>query len=480
MAGFGDSPFGNTPFGGEGGTPTPAVTVNVALTGTGTLTASRSVAVTRPASLTGTGALTASSTSSVPTPSVTVNAALTGLGQLTAATSSTTPPAAARSPLSIPGAIRWATAEDAAVKTDGAITGLVDRVSGFTYEPGSIGPVYRAAGIGGRPSLEWTASNANAVLIEQATPPLGSEYAFWAVAYRTGGGANAILLALDTASAGGRVFQLGYATTNTARSVGFYGSGSTRLDAGPSFVAADAHLHIGQSLGSTVETFTDGNTNGATTTGTGAATGTSGQRLVVGRGDVANSNYNYVGQIAEWGTYDHALTPAERATLDSYVQDKYGIAVADYVPPPATTAPAVTVNAPLTGTGTLTATASSSAPAPSVTVNVTLTGTGTLTAARSATLTRSGTLTGTGTLTATSSSAAQGSVSASLTGTGTLTATVSGISVTRTVALTGTGTLAGRVDTGGVSAFYRTRAGTWAPLRVRAPGGWATSKFRLL
>ena len=50
--------------------------------------------------------------------------------------------------------------------------------------------------------------------------------------------------------------------------------------------------------------------------------------LLVGAG-----TSNFSGYMAEWWIYDHKLSDADRAQVHSYVQDKYGISVSDYVPP---------------------------------------------------------------------------------------------------------------------------------------------------
>lgn len=56
------------------------------------------------------------------------------------------------------------------------------------------------------------------------------------------------------------------------------------------------------------------------------ATGTT---LAVGNHGVLSRPYN--GDVAELLLYDHALTAAERATVHSYVQDRYAIPVSDYL-----------------------------------------------------------------------------------------------------------------------------------------------------
>jgi hypothetical protein len=72
--------------------------------------------------------------------------------------------------------------------------------------------------------------------------------------------------------------------------------------------------------------------------GTAAGSGTSNQTLTASTATIGRGFSNgepWRGYIAMILAYDKVLSPEEQATIDSYAQDKYGIAVADYVAPPA-------------------------------------------------------------------------------------------------------------------------------------------------
>jgi hypothetical protein len=267
----------------------------------------------------------------------------------------------ARSPADIVGLIRWSRADDYAATGDGNqfTSGTVaDRANATTlWAPGTAGsgPMYHAslATLGNRPTLEFDGTYTDALAESVTTTDLpGTGFSAWAVALRasTGGGTTPALLSEDTIINPNRVMQLGYGNASNlqARMVAFATStGTTRIDTElTTSPKATAVVVTGVATTTSSEAFVNGtSTAGPTTTPTGLYVIT-GRRLIVGAAETTSNTYGFAGHIAEWGVYDHPLTAAERATLHSYVQDRYGITVADYVAAPTTSAG--------TGTGTWT------------------------------------------------------------------------------------------------------------------------------
>jgi hypothetical protein len=89
-----------------------------------------------------------------------------------------------------------------------------------------------------------------------------------------------------------------------------------------SIVSFDRTLH------STMDTFLNG-TIGAPVTDNTSGTTTNTSKLSVGSRSGGTSNA-WQGALAEVIYYTRVLTSTERQTVDSYLQDKYGIAVSDY------------------------------------------------------------------------------------------------------------------------------------------------------
>ncbi len=113
----------------------------------------------------------------------------------------------------------------------------------------------------------------------------------------------------------------------------------------PGATTAAGHVYIGGFSGSSSFVTLDG---AARTTGNGGTLAT-GTTVYLGRHGTTAARY-FPGDIAEVMIYDHVLTLDEQSSIDSYVQDTYGITVADYV----SAAPVVTDV--LTATATATAT----------------------------------------------------------------------------------------------------------------------------
>lgn len=275
----------------------------------------------------------------------------TAFGGMAAAPAPPPPPPPPRSPQTVPGLMRWSRADDFAVVGDGAqfTSGAVgDRVTvGATWAPGTAGsgPTYHAAvaALNNQPTLEFDGTVPDALAETGTTDLPGSGFSVWAVALRaaTGGGTTPALLSEDTTAAPNRVMQLGYGNASNIqmRMVAFATStGTTRIDTElTTFAKATPVVFTGLATTTSSEAFINGtSSSGPTTTPTGLYV-TTGRRLIVGAAETTSATYAYAGHIAEWGVYDHPLTAAERATLHSYVQDRYGITVSDYVP--ATTTP---------------------------------------------------------------------------------------------------------------------------------------------
>ncbi len=155
-----------------------------------------------------------------------------------------------------------------------------------------------------------------------------------------------------------------------------------------------------------------------------------------------SSTLFWTGPAVEIAVFDRTLTDAERASVHSYFQDKFGIAVSDYVATAAlsstgslaaTATPSATRAAALSSTGSL-----STSISPALTATPLLSSTGSLSAASIPATTTTAALSGTGALTATV--AAGEAIAAALSGTGTLSATQFAATIAA-VAMSGTGTL---------------------------------------
>lgn len=247
-------------------------------------------------------------------------------------------------PQSVPGLTRWSRADDYAATGDGlqfTSGSVVDRGNaGTSWAPGTAGsgPTYRAsvAALGNQPALEFDGTVADALAELNTTTTLPSTgYTVYAVHARaaTGGGTTPALVSQDQITTN-RVVQLGFstATPSQGRLVAFTNATATaRTDAGTTLATKTTPAVFTGSADTTMsEIWSNGTSAGATTTPTGLYT--TARRLIVGAAESTNTTYPFAGHIAEWGVFDHVLTAAERSTLHSYVQDRYGpsITVSDY------------------------------------------------------------------------------------------------------------------------------------------------------
>ena len=86
---------------------------------------------------------------------------------------------------------------------------------------------------------------------------------------------------------------------------------------------------------STYAFYAGGTANG---TGTHAVTLTAAQTTALGAGLTGGAGFDFmVGDIAEIIVYDSVLSAGDRATVHTYIQDKYGITVSDYAGAPRVT-----------------------------------------------------------------------------------------------------------------------------------------------
>jgi hypothetical protein len=329
------------------------VTVPAILTATAATAAALTGPVTVLATLTATAVATATVAGQVQTTATVTGGFGSSFGTAfggMAAVPPPPPPPPPRSPQTVPGLMRWSRADDFATVGDGAqfTSGAVgDRVTaGATWAPGTAGsgPTYHAAvaALNNQPTLEFDGTVPDALAETGTTDLPGSGFSVWAVALRaaTGGGTTPGLVTQDTTATPNRVMQLGYGNASNIqeRMVAFATStGTTRIDTElTTFAKATPVVFTGLATTTSSEAFVNGTSSGPTTTPTGLYV-TTGRRVIIGAAETTSNTYAYAGHIAEWGVYDHPLTAAERAQLHSYVQDRYGITVSDYVP--VTTAP---------------------------------------------------------------------------------------------------------------------------------------------
>ena len=287
----------------------------------------------------------------------------------TPAPTPTTPTVPRADPASIAGLVQWARADDITTTDGGSVTRWPSRVSGgadLVQSTASSAPVLRATGLGGRPAVEVSG---NRFMTTGTLDWPAQGYTLWAVASRTRTGAVGVLAA-DGNSTGTRATRLGFSDANAAYFANRSTGGVFRNDlSGRATTSGTPVVLTGISTATGAEAFLDGVSDGVTTGG-GETLATS-RALSLGR--FYSGGGGLTGQVAEWGVYDHALSADERSALHSYLSDRYGIPVADYAAPTATTPtptatadttrPTATVVAPAdrstaTGTMVLRATAS--------------------------------------------------------------------------------------------------------------------------
>lgn len=232
-------------------------------------------------------------------------------------------------PDSITGLLRWLVADDVA-QTDGSnVASWPDRVAGgaTTQATSGLQPTLQTAELNGHAVVrfdgtdDWMSTPSTALTSDLTVIAICK----FATATPTRGPVG-----LD--GSGGRVFIMRYdfpASVPTATLVSYNSTTGTVNDGQAPYTPTDWNVITGVRSANASQTFVNG-TSAAATTGTAGLVGRSGSfSIAVGRADTFGATY-LPGDIAEVLVYNHALDATERAVVHTYIQDTYGITVADY------------------------------------------------------------------------------------------------------------------------------------------------------
>ena len=224
----------------------------------------------------------------------------------------------------IPTPSAWYKADSITGLSDGdRVTAVVDSSgSGHSLAPVSdaIGPIYRPAGINGIPTLEFTGS-ATETMSSSLSMSQNNITMIAVIKSDLISGNHNIL---DSSMVGG----VGFRQTTTSISVVVRGIlASTVLTTGA--VTAGESLIVSTAWDTARSVGYKNGTVGTSNAYTPAMT--AGTTLLIGGG-----SSTWDGFISEVIIYHRQVTTEERATIHSYLQDKYSIIVSDYIAPPAT------------------------------------------------------------------------------------------------------------------------------------------------
>lgn len=215
-------------------------------------------------------------------------------------------------PTDVTGLLRRWRADTIAQANNSAVSSWAALTGGATLAQatGSLQPLYITSGINGHPVVRFDGVDdmLTATITDRAQPhtwivvaKLASTGSLWKTAIQSGSEV--------WADSGGWT---GYAGTGLITSTHTTNPAvvTTVINGGSSAVYIDGGLGASGAAGSL----------------------TTGTALAVGEHPNTGLSRPFDGDIAEILLYDHALTAGERATVHSYVQDRYGITVSDYVP----------------------------------------------------------------------------------------------------------------------------------------------------
>lgn len=240
------------------------------------------------------------------------------------------------SPSVISGLSGWWDASSINPGEAGAVATLPDRSGlGRTVEQvdSTKRPTWRGNAVNGKPVLRFDGTNDFLRSLSAANPALvGADGSFtaFAVVSRTAANTGGFSIAdQDNDAAPNRTAQFLRTFNNNLESIAFNNTGSAFVDAGPSMgVANQSYIVSSTRTTTSVESFVNGVSNGSTAvTGTGNTTSAIFSIGAYNGGTLSH----WPGDIAEVIIYNRNLTASERATVHSYLQDRYAVTVSDYV-----------------------------------------------------------------------------------------------------------------------------------------------------
>lgn len=217
-------------------------------------------------------------------------------------------------PTDISGLFLWCSADEITGKSDG------DPVLSWNDQSGNSrnmteatnGPTYKTGIQNGLPVLRFDGSNDR---LETVAASIGPNYTLFLVAKANGATTNTGIL--DSDQSPSRLWQFRWSTT-VIQFIGFNAAGGTGTDTEP-VTLANWNVYSGVRGTNTVQAWVNGTSNGSTAvTGTNA---THTNRIRVGQHQGGYTQYD----LGEVVFYDTALSSTDRANVETYLSDKWGI-----------------------------------------------------------------------------------------------------------------------------------------------------------
>lgn len=213
----------------------------------------------------------------------------------------------------------WWKADSLALADGALVATWADSGSGGHAASSTNKPIYKASIVNGKPVLRFNGTTN--YLTSNASASLPAQTIFAVVSAVSSPGATI----RGASASGGLQYRLSYLKPGIlSQYVADLGGSTSPVTASTFTVVAVSWANATSSAH-----YLNGAANGGVAQ---TASLTAGTTTNIGRnGSGANEFYN--GDLAELIVYSRVLIASERATVDSYLSDKYAITVADYVPP---------------------------------------------------------------------------------------------------------------------------------------------------
>ncbi|GAC1374842.1 MAG: hypothetical protein NVSMB4_02670 [Acidimicrobiales bacterium] len=228
-------------------------------------------------------------------------------------------------PDTIPNLTGWYKADAiTGLATGAALTSWPDSSSsGYNATPGSA-PTWQSGVVNGKPVVRFASGN----YLTSSLP--SSPTAATVFAVHKPGDTSAMHAVIGPSTSGTAQGGMELRSTNSGL-MDFLDCNKTDIatDVGAISTAAFNDDAVTWASASAVNFYQAGKNTKTQTTSATLTGGTNGT-LIGGFFNLSSLVEPYVGDIAEIIRYDRVLTASERSTVDSYIQDKYGITVSDY------------------------------------------------------------------------------------------------------------------------------------------------------
>lgn len=244
------------------------------------------------------------------------------------------PPEQLNTPDALPNLAHWLHAADLNL-TDGApVISWPDRVDGTATQTVTANqPVFRTAGINGKPAVQF---NGSQLMTYGPTVTIPAQYTVYAVCHMTTFVTGAGPVGLDVTNASPRVFQLKHNAVDGMQFVSFHSNGGTNNTDGtpiPSGKQLTPALMSGQRSATEVRAYWNGYSDGPATIATGTvATTTTAGPLVIGSSARGNIQL-FTGYISDIIIYNEAHDDTKRAKILAWADARYSVAGGTVAPP---------------------------------------------------------------------------------------------------------------------------------------------------